>query len=110
MKIFLLMKMNLLNYANEKLEETGGIRFVGTAGNKASVISFLVDGVHPYDAGTILDQMGIAVRTGFHCTQPLIEQRYNLPGTIRASFAAYNTKEEIDQLAKGVEKVKSMLL
>lgn len=100
----------LLNYANEKLEEAGGIRFLGTAKNKASVVSFLIDGVHPYDAGTILDQMGIAVRTGFHCTQPLIEQRYNLPGTVRASFALYNTKEEIDKLAEGILKVKQMLL
>ena len=101
---------DLLNYANEKLNEVGGIRFIGTAKEKASVISFLVDGVHPYDAGTILDQMGIAVRTGFHCTQPLIEQRYNLPGTIRASFAIYNTKGEIDKLAEGVKKVKQMFL
>ncbi|MDQ3019672.1 MAG: cysteine desulfurase [Bacteroidota bacterium] len=101
---------DLLNFANEKLEEAGGIRFIGTAKNKASVVSFLIDGVHPYDAGTILDQMGIAVRTGFHCTQPLIEQRYNLPGTIRASFAIYNTKEEIDKFAEGILKVKQMLL
>lgn len=101
---------DLLKYANEKLQEAGGIRFVGTAKNKAGVISFLIEGVHPYDAGTILDGLGIAVRTGFHCTQPLIEQRYNLPGTIRASFAIYNTNQEIDKLAEGVAKVKSMLL
>ncbi len=100
----------LLKYATEKLQQTGGIRFIGTAGDKASVISFLIDGVHPYDAGTILDQMGIAVRTGFHCTQPLIEQRYNLPGTIRASFAAYNTKGEIDALIDGILKIKKMFL
>lgn len=100
----------LLEYANRKLDEAGGIRFIGTAKNKASVISFLVEGVHPYDAGTILDRMGIAVRTGFHCTQPLIEQRYKLPGTIRASFSIYNTKEEIDRLAEGILKVKKMLL
>jgi cysteine desulfurase/selenocysteine lyase len=100
----------LLEYGNKKLEELGGIRFVGTAKDKASVISFLVEGVHPYDTGTILDQLGIAVRTGFHCTQPLIEQRYKLPGTVRASFAVYNTKEEIDSLAQGLLKVKKMLL
>ncbi|MBK8551144.1 MAG: cysteine desulfurase [Ignavibacteria bacterium] len=100
----------LLDYANEKLGEAGGIRFIGTAKNKASVVSFLIEGVHPYDAGTILDQMGIAVRTGFHCTQPLIEQRYKLTGTIRASFSIYNTKEEIDRLAEGILKVKKMLV
>ena len=100
----------LLDYGNKNLEALGGIRFIGTAKEKASVISFLVDGVHPYDTGTILDQMGIAVRTGFHCTQPLIEQKYNLPGTVRASFAVYNTKEEIDKLAEGLLKVKKMFL
>ena len=100
----------LLNYCNDKLNETGGIRIIGTAKDKASVVSFLVEGVHPYDTGTILDQMGIAVRTGFHCTQPLIEQRYGLPGTVRASFAVYNTTEEIDRLAEGILKVKKMLL
>ncbi|HMS33962.1 MAG TPA: cysteine desulfurase [Ignavibacteria bacterium] len=100
----------LLDYGNKKLEALGGIRFIGTAKKKASVISFLIDGVHPYDTGTILDQMGIAVRTGFHCTQPLIEQKYNLPGTVRASFAVYNTKEEIDKLAEGLQKVKKMFL
>ncbi|MEO8663897.1 MAG: cysteine desulfurase [Ignavibacteria bacterium] len=100
----------LLDHANNSLKEIGGIRFIGTAKEKASVVSFIVEGVHPYDTGTILDQMGIAVRTGFHCTQPLIEQRYNLPGTVRASFAIYNTKEEIDKLAEGILKVKSMFL
>ena len=105
-----LYETELLKYGNRKLEELGGIRFIGTAKEKASVISFLIDGVHPYDTGTILDQMGIAVRTGFHCTQPLIEQKYNLPGTVRASFAVYNTKEEIDKLAEGLLKVKKMFL
>lgn len=100
----------LLNYANEKLKEIGGIKFIGTAKDKVGVVSFLIDGVHPYDTGTILDQLGIAVRTGFHCTQPLIEQRYKLPGTVRASFAIYNTKEEIDKLAEGIKKVKQMFL
>ncbi len=105
-----LHESELLDYGNRKLEELGGIRFIGTAKDKAGVISFLVDGVHPYDTGTILDQMGIAVRTGFHCTQPLIEQRYNLPGTVRASFAVYNTRQEIDKLAEGLFKVKKMFL
>ena len=105
-----LYETELLKYGNRKLEELGGIRFIGTAKEKASVISFLIDGVHPYDTGTILDQLGIAVRTGFHCTQPLIEQRYKLPGTVRASFAVYNTKEEIDRMIDGLSKVKSMFL
>jgi len=100
----------LLKYANESLSDIGGIHFIGTAKEKASVVSFLVEGVHPYDTGTILDKLGIAVRTGFHCTQPLIEQRYNLPGTVRASFAVYNTKEEIDKFSEGILKVKQMLL
>jgi len=100
----------LLKYANESLSDLGGIRFIGTAKDKASIVSFLVDGVHPYDTGTILDQLGVAVRTGFHCTQPLIEQRFKLPGTVRASFAVYNTKEEIDKLSEGILKVKQMLL
>lgn len=105
-----LYETELLEYGNRKLDEIGGIRFIGTSREKAGVISFLVEGVHPYDTGTILDQMGIAVRTGFHCTQPLIEQRYNLPGTVRASFAVYNTKQEIDKLAEGLFKVKKMFL
>lgn len=103
-------EVDLLNYANESLKKIGGIKFIGTAKNKASVVSFLVDGVHPYDTGTILDNLGIAVRTGFHCTQPLIEQRFKLPGTVRASFAVYNTREEIDKLVNGLRQVKKMLL
>lgn len=100
----------LLEYANESLRAAGGVRFIGTAKEKAGVISFLINGIHPYDTGTILDNLGIAVRTGFHCTQPLIEQRFKLPGTVRASFAIYNTKEEVDILAEGIFKVKKMLL
>lgn len=103
-------EMQLLDHANKLFKETGGIRIIGTAKNKASVISFIVDGVHPYDTGSILDNLGIAVRTGFHCTQPLIEQRYKLPGTVRASFAVYNTMEEIDKLADGLKKIKTMFL
>ena len=99
----------LFDYAMKRMNEMGGIRFIGTAKEKASVISFLIEGIHPYDTGSILDNLGIAVRTGFHCTQPLIEQRYKLPGTVRASFAVYNTKEEIDIFAEGLKKVKQML-
>ena len=103
-------EMELLDHANKLFSDIGGIRIIGTAKNKASVISFVMDGIHPYDTGSILDNLGIAVRTGFHCTQPLIEERFKLPGTVRASFAVYNTLEEIDELAKGLEKVKTMLL
>jgi cysteine desulfurase/selenocysteine lyase len=99
----------LLNYANEKLTEPGGIRFIGTADNKTSVVSFLMDGIHPYDAGTILDQYGIAIRTGFHCTQPLLEQKMKLPGTMRASFSIYNTKDEIDIMIEALKKAKELL-
>ena len=103
-------EMHLLDHANKLFEEIGGIRIIGTAKNKTSVISFIIDGVHPYDTGTILDNLGIAVRTGFHCTQPLLEKRYKLPGTVRASFAVYNTLEEIDKLAEGLKKIKTMFL
>lgn len=103
-------EQELLSYANDKFRNLGGIRIIGTAKEKTSVISFVLEGIHPYDTGTILDNLGIAVRTGFHCTQPLIEQRYNLPGTVRASFAAYNTKQEVDILTEGLKKVKSMML
>jgi cysteine desulfurase/selenocysteine lyase len=101
-------EQELLDYGTEKLSRIEGIRFIGTAKNKASVISFLVDGTHPYDVGTILDKLGIAVRTGHHCTQPLMD-RYGIPGTIRASFAFYNNKEDIDRLAEGVERAARML-
>lgn len=103
-------EMELLSHANKLFSDIGGIRIIGTAKNKTSVISFVLNGIHPYDTGSILDNLGIAVRTGFHCTQPLIEERFKLPGTVRASFAVYNTPEEIDELAKGLEKVKTMLL
>ncbi len=94
----------LLSYATEKLSAIPNIRFFGTAKEKASVISFLIGDIHPFDIGTMLDKMGIAVRTGHHCAQPLM-QYYNIPGTIRASFAIYNTKAEIDQLAEGTKRV-----
>lgn len=98
----------LLKYATQKLLSIEGLRIIGTAREKASVISFLVGKTHPYDIGVILDQMGIAVRTGHHCTQPLME-RFGIPGTVRASLAFYNTFEEIDELCKGIEQAKKML-
>lgn len=101
-------EQELLDYAMERLEKIEGIRFIGQAAKKASVISFLIDGTHPYDVGTILDKMGVAVRTGHHCTQPLMD-RFEIPGTIRASFAFYNNKADIDRLVEAVEKAASML-
>ena len=98
----------LLVYATEQLSMIEGIRFIGTADNKASVVSFNLDGIHAYDVGVILDQLGIAVRTGHHCTQPLMDI-FCIPGTVRASFAFYNTKEEIDALVEGVKRASRML-
>ena len=99
----------LLKYANEQLSEIGGLRIVGQAKEKVSVVSFVLDGIHPQDVGVILDQQGIAIRTGHHCTQPLMN-RLGLPGTSRASFAVYNTTDEIDKLVAGIHKVKKMVL
>jgi cysteine desulfurase/selenocysteine lyase len=99
----------LLKYATKKLSEIGGLRIVGQAKEKVSVVSFVLDGIHPQDVGVILDQQGIAIRTGHHCTQPLMN-RLGLPGTSRASFAVYNTKPEIDKLVAGIHKVKKMVL
>ena len=97
----------LLEYGTEVLSAIDGLRIVGTAENKASVISFLVGDIHPYDLGTILDRLGIAIRTGHHCTQPIMDQ-FQIPGTMRASFAFYNTKEEIDRLAEAIQKGRKM--
>jgi cysteine desulfurase / selenocysteine lyase len=94
----------LLRYATEKLSAIEGVRIIGTARDKASVLSFVIDEIHPHDIGTILDQEGIAVRAGHHCAQPVM-QRFNVPATARASFAFYNTKEEVDVLARTIEKV-----
>jgi len=99
----------LLEYATEKLSEIPGMRFIGTAEQKCSVISFVIDGTHPYDVGVILDKLGIAVRTGHHCAQPVME-RFGIPGTIRASLAVYNTKEEIDVLVAGIQRAVNMLV
>lgn len=98
----------LLIYATEQLSQIDGIRFIGTAAEKASVVSFLIDGLHPYDVGAILDKIGIAVRTGHHCAQPLMD-RFSIPGTVRASMAFYNTFEEIDALVNGVKKAIDLL-
>jgi len=98
----------VLAYAHERLQEIDDLRLIGTAAEKASVVSFLIGAIHPYDAGTILDRLGIAVRTGHHCTMPLM-QRFGLPGTVRASFALYNTQEEVDKLVEGLHKVKKLL-
>lgn len=98
---------DLLAYATQKLLEVGGIRFIGEAKNKAGLVSFLIDGIHPFDAGTILDKLGIAIRTGHLCAQPVMA-RYDIPGTMRASFAVYNTKEEIDVFIAGINRVKIM--
>jgi len=98
----------LLDYATAKLLEIEGLKIFGTAKEKTSVISFNIDGIHPYDIGTIIDKLGIAVRTGHHCAQPIMDF-YKIPGTIRASFAFYNTKEEIDIFVEAVKKAKMML-
>jgi cysteine desulfurase/selenocysteine lyase len=98
----------LLVYATDQLKQIEGIEFIGEAKNKASVISFNLRGIHPYDVGSILDKLGIAVRTGHHCAQPVM-QHFNVPGTVRASFAFYNTKEEIDIFVEGVKTAQRML-
>jgi len=98
---------DLMLYACEQLSKIEGIRILGTAENKIATFSFLLDNIHPYDTGMILDKMGIAVRTGTHCTQPLM-QRFGVEGTVRASMSFYNTREEVDLLCKGLEKVKRL--
>jgi cysteine desulfurase/selenocysteine lyase len=99
---------NLLQYATEKISEIEDVKIIGTASNKASVLSFVVDGIHPYDIGVILDKMGIAVRTGHHCTQPIMDI-FGIPGTVRASFSFYNTIEEIDIFIESLKKAITML-
>ncbi|MDL2313008.1 cysteine desulfurase [Bacteroidales bacterium OttesenSCG-928-B11] len=97
----------LLQYGVAKMQELGGIDFVGTAPDKTAIISFNFKGIHPYDAGVIIDRMGVAVRTGHHCAQPVMDH-FGIPGTIRASFALYNEKWEIDMLIEALKKVKMM--
>lgn len=98
----------LLRYATEKLSGIEGMRFIGQAPKRNGLISFVIDGIHPYDLGTIIDKMGVAVRTGHHCAEPVMTF-FGIPGTVRASFAMYNTKEEIDIFVKAVERAANML-
>lgn len=98
----------LLRYATDRILQLPGIRLFGTAPGKAAVLSFLVGDTHPYDVGTLVDQLGIAVRTGHHCTQPVMD-RYGIPGTVRASFAVYNTRAEVDTFISALEKIIPML-
>ena len=97
-------EQELLAYGTERLSEIGPLRLIGTARHKGSILSFVMENAHPHDVGTILDVAGIAVRTGHHCAQPLME-RYGIPATVRASLAFYNTKEELDTLARGLDRV-----
>ncbi len=99
---------DLLAYATEELKKIPGLKIYGQAARKTSVISFNLEGIHPYDVGTILDKLGIAVRTGHHCAQPVMDF-YGIPGTVRASFSFYNTREEADRLVAAVEKARQML-
>lgn len=98
---------DVLGYAVERLAGIEGLRLVGTPARRAGAVSFLLDGIHPYDAGTVLDRLGIAVRTGHHCAQPVME-RLSVPGTIRASFALYSTRDEVDALVDGLARVRQM--
>ena len=100
-------EMDLLNYATKKISKIEGVRIIGTSDDKASVISFVMDGIHPHDIGTIMDNLGIAIRAGHHCTQPVMDF-YDIPATARASFAIYNTKEDVDKLIEGIEKTKEV--
>ncbi len=99
----------LLQLATRQLLEIPGLHIVGNAPNKSAIVSFILDGIHPYDAGMIIDKLGVAVRTGHHCTQPIMD-KLHIPGTIRASFALYNTPEEVNALCESVRKAQSMLL
>jgi cysteine desulfurase/selenocysteine lyase len=97
----------LLDYGTEQLRAIPGLRLIGTAREKESILSFVMEGIHPHDIGTVLDQEGIAIRTGHHCAQPLME-RFGVPATARASLALYNTTEEINALAKSIRKAREM--
>jgi cysteine desulfurase/selenocysteine lyase len=98
----------LIRYTQQKLQGIDGLQLFGNAGKRISVFSFLLKGIHPYDAGMILDKMGIAVRTGTHCTQPVMDH-FGISGTIRASMVFYNTLEEVDMLIEGIKKSMQML-
>ena len=97
----------LLAYGTEAVSAIPGVRLVGTAKQKTGVLSFVMEGVHPHDIGTVLDQEGIAIRTGHHCSQPVM-QRFDIPATARASFAVYNSTEDVDALVRGIEKVREV--
>jgi cysteine desulfurase/selenocysteine lyase len=97
-----------LNYAVEQLSKIEGIRFIGQAPQRSGLVSFLIGDIHPYDLGTLVDKMGVALRTGHHCAEPVMTF-FDIPGTVRASFAMYNTIEEIDIFIKAVEKTANML-
>jgi len=97
-------EQELLAYATARVSEIERVRLIGTARRKASVLSFLIEGAHPHDIGSILDQQGVAIRAGHHCAQPVME-RYGIPATARASFAFYNTKLDVDTLVGGIHKV-----
>jgi cysteine desulfurase/selenocysteine lyase len=98
----------LLNYATDLLKKIPGLKIYGIAPQKTAVVSFNVEGIHPYDIGSILDKLGIAVRTGHHCAQPIMDY-YQIPGTVRASFSFYNTFEEIDSMVEALKKAIQML-
>src|SRR5262249_47717491 len=100
-------EQELLTHATDALRQVPGVRLIGTAPERVGTISFVLDGVHPHDIGTILDREGIALRTGHHCTQPLMD-RFGVPATARAALALYNTREEIDALVWGLQKVKEV--
>lgn len=104
----LIHEQQLLDYAHQRARDFGGMKIIGQAAAKTGILSFLLEGTHPHDVGTLLDQQGIAVRTGHHCAMPLME-RFKLPGTVRASFSFYNTLDEIDQLFNKLTKVKALL-
>ena len=98
----------LLQSAIEQLSEIEGIRFIGEAKQRSGLVSFIIDSIHPYDLGTIIDKMGVAVRTGHHCAEPVMK-RFGIPGTVRASFALYNTLEEVKIFVNAVKKAAMML-
>ena len=100
-------EFDLLEYATEQMNRIRGVRILGTAAKKAAVLSFAVDGVHPHDVGTLLNQEGVAVRTGHHCAQPVM-QRFKVPATSRASFAFYNSMTEVDALIAGIRTVQKV--
>jgi len=102
-------ELALLDYANRQLQQVGQVQLVGTAKDKVPIVSFLLNGTHPYDVGVILDQLGVAVRTGHHCTQPLMRQ-FDTPGTVRASFAFYNDLQDVDQLITAITRARELLL